>query len=165
MNAIPNSPANGYAPVKDVIVANNTFLDCSLPWNFCAGANDRGRTVIPESTLLVNNLVYSPKESLLFVASDNRSGIATENNLLIYGKGFCTELGSVNGEVKRKKVHGIEVITTEKEARRVPFVTTDITGIVRGNSVIGAFLDMEADPLVELATAKNCGPQWYKQRK
>jgi len=50
MNGIPNSPASGYAAVKDVVIANNTFVDCTLPWNFSSGADDRNRSVKPERT-------------------------------------------------------------------------------------------------------------------
>jgi len=164
MNAIPNSPSNGYAPVKDVIVAYNTFYDCSIPWNFCAGAKDRNRTVVPESTVLINNLVYCPNESSLFVSSDNRNGIFTNNNLLIYKKGFCSELCSVEGEVKQLKIHGIEMVTTTAAAIKVWFITNDIVTRELNEPVIGAFLSKKEDLNVELASSKNCGPHWYSQK-
>jgi poly(beta-D-mannuronate) lyase len=165
MNAIPNSPANGYAPVKDVIVAYNTFYDCSIPWNFCAGARDRNRTVVPESTQLINNLVYCPNESSLFVSSDNRDGIFTKNNLLIYNKGFCTELGSVIGEVKSLKIHNIEMVTTTATAIKVWSSTDDNVTRELNEPVIGAFLSKKDALQVELASSKNCGPQWYNQKE
>jgi poly(beta-D-mannuronate) lyase len=65
MNAIPDSPLNGYMPVKNVIIANNTYYDCSTPWSFGVGFGDRNRIVKPESTLLLNNLIYSPNEAEL----------------------------------------------------------------------------------------------------
>ena len=59
MNGIPNSPANGYAPVKNVTVTNNTYYDCAF-LGLCVGFGERNRIVRPENTLLINNLIYCP---------------------------------------------------------------------------------------------------------
>ena len=165
MNGIPNTPPSGYAAVKNVVVANNTFFDCSLPWNFCSGANERERTVKPESTLLVNNLVYCPEEEELFVSFDRTDGIQTENNLLIGKKGFCNALGSIHGAVQIRKIYGLEVPITNSIARELSFLTNDILGTNRNNAVTGAFQHSEEVPSIEIASQKNCGPKWYKQKE
>jgi poly(beta-D-mannuronate) lyase len=165
MNGIPNSPPTGYAPVKNVIVANNTFVDCTLPWNFCAGAKEGNRTIKPESTFLVNNLVYCPDESELYVSSDHRDGIMLDNNLLIYKNGLCKELGSVTGAVQKRRLGEMDIVYTTIAAKKMSYISNDIPDRNRNNAVIGAFQDTGDDPLIELASSINCGPSWYKPSK
>jgi poly(beta-D-mannuronate) lyase len=162
MNAIPDSPPSGYAAVKNVIIANNTFVDCSNPWTLCAGANIKNCTVRPESTLLINNLVYCPAERELVLSLDKTDGITQENNILINEKGFYKSKGSVQGEILTKKLGGFVIPYSTTEAKKLTFVTCDISGRTFEKTVIGAFQNFEGVPKVELATAVNCGPSWYK---
>ncbi len=165
MNGIPNTPANGYAAVKNVIVANNTFFDCSLPWNFCAGANDRNRIVKPESTLLINNLVYCTGEEKLFVNSDKMDGIQMENNLLIGKNGFCTDLGSIRGTVQKAKFRDFEIILAKNEGKQLTYITTDILKNEEKKAIAGAFQQAREAANFEFASEKNCGPSWYKPKE
>ena len=128
MNAIPNSPPSGYAPVKDVIVANNTFFDCTLPLNFRVGADERNRTIKPESTLLINNLVYCPKEQELFSRLDQSEGIKLENNLFYSKNGLDNKTGSVAGKVETIMIGAIMVVYSANKAKKLPFITSDILG-------------------------------------
>jgi poly(beta-D-mannuronate) lyase len=165
MNAIPDSPPSGYAAVKNVIIANNTFLDCTVPWNLCVGAGETNCTVIPQSTLLINNLVYCRNESELIVSYDKTDGITLENNLMVYKNGFYKAKGSVPGDVITKKLGGFIIAFTTNKAIGVPFMKYEISGRTLKNPVIGAFEGKEALPVVELASAVNCGPAWYKATK
>lgn len=162
MNAIPDSPLNGYMPVKNVIIANNTYYDCSTPWAFGVGFGDRDRVVKPESTLLLNNLIYSPNETELMKFYDQTDGVKFDNNLLISNKGASTQQGTVQGEAFKSTVWGIEMVFSNIKAKKLPFVKFDILGQTRGETVIGAFQNKGEKAEVELATAKNCGPEWYK---
>jgi poly(beta-D-mannuronate) lyase len=162
MNAIPNSPANGYAPVKNVIVANNTFFECSLPWNFCVGAGERNRTILPESTLLINNLVYCPNESELIKSYGNTVGITLDNNLMVDVKGYSKSAGAVSGKVISAKLGSLEIPYSTVIAKSSPFLKIDILGQTRTNAVVGAFQNKGDNPKTELASAGNCGPLWYK---
>lgn len=162
MNAIPDSPLNGYMPVKNVIVANNTYYDCSTPWAFGVGFGDRNRIVKPESTLLLNNLIYSPNETELMKFYDQTDGVKFDNNLLISNKGVSTQQGAVQGEVFKSTVWGIEMVFSNVKAKKLPFVKYDILGQTRGDAVIGAFQNKGEKAEVVLATAQNCGPEWYK---
>lgn len=162
MNAIPNSPPSGYAPVKDVIIANNTFFDCTLPLNFCVGAGERNRIIRPESTFLINNLVYCPRETTIFKSFDKPDGIKMENNLLISANGFCNELSSVSGEVQIARIFNFDVSYTDIKVKRLPFIKNDILGQLENEVVIGAFQNTVREPAVEMASSGNCGPQWYK---
>ena len=59
MAGVFNSPANRYLPVRDAVIANNTFLNCS-PFSISEG-KDAERSVDPKNVLLLNNLFYSDK--------------------------------------------------------------------------------------------------------
>ncbi len=165
MNAIPNSPPSGYAPVKNVIIANNTFIDCTLPWSFCVGAGERNRTIQPESTHLINNLVYCPNVSELIKSYGNSSGITMNNNLMVNNKGFYKTTGSVSGEVFSAKAGTLEIAYTSVKAKNLNFIKKDILGQLRTDGVVGAFQNKGDDPKIELASANNCGPLWYKLLK
>jgi poly(beta-D-mannuronate) lyase len=162
MNAIPDSPPSGYAPVKNVIIANNTYYDCATPWAFCVGIEERNRIVRPEGVLLLNNLVYCPNATDLIKSYDKTDGIKLNNNLLISSKGLSKDSGTVAGEVLVGKVSDYEVPFSTLKSRKLPFVKYDILGQLRSESVIGAFQNKGEKIVLETASSKNCGPTWYK---
>lgn len=161
MNGIPNSPDNGYAPVRNVVVANNTYYDCAFPWGFCVGKGERNRDVVPEGVLLLNNLVYCPENAELIKIFDKADGIQMDNNLMISSKGVSTDKGTVSGEALKGKVWNFDMVFSNLKAKKLPFVKLDILGQPRTESVIGAFQNAGEKSLIELATSKNCGPEWY----
>jgi len=57
MAGVFNSPANRYLPVRDAVIANNTFLNCT-PFSISEG-KDTERSVDPKNVLLLNNLFYT----------------------------------------------------------------------------------------------------------
>jgi poly(beta-D-mannuronate) lyase len=122
MNGIPNSPANGYAPVKNVIVANNTYYDCTSPWSFGVGIGFRNRIAKPENTLLLNNLVYCPNTDELIKYYDQTDGIMLDNNILINNKGNLEIKGTVKGEILQSKLNDLEIIYTTIAAKKIAFV-------------------------------------------
>lgn len=160
MNGIPNSPANGYAGVKNVIVANNTWVDCTLPWSFGVGAGTRDRTITAQSTMILNNLVYSPDEPELIKVFDKTDGIRFDNNMLVSKAGMLSGEGLVTGEILKGEFAGLQFIASNVKARKLAFIRTDIVGSPRTDQVIGAF-QPDAVPQIEIASAKNTGPQWY----
>jgi poly(beta-D-mannuronate) lyase len=162
MNGIPNTPPSGYAQVKNVVIANNTFLDCTLPWNFCYGAGEGNQTAKPESTLLINNLVYCLEELELIKYNDKSDGIRLENNLLISKSGFENSTGSAKDTVKFKKIQNMEIPLTNLAAKKLNFVIYDILGTKIEQPVIGAFQSIDDTHSFEMASAQNCGPKWYQ---
>ena len=162
MNAIPDSPPTGYAAVKNVIIANNTWYDCALPWNFCVGVGERNRTVTPQNVQIINNIVDSPNDSVLSKSYDKTDGFSFANNLIISKKGLSNEKGTVAGEVLKSQAGDIEMVYSKASAQKLPFITTDIIGLSRTNPVVGAFQDGNESAKTEMSSAKNCGPTWYK---
>lgn len=161
MNAIPNSPANGYAAVRNVVIAHNTYVDCTLPWSFGVGAGTRDRTVIPENTLVMNNLVYSPQESELIKAFDKTDGIKFDNNLLISKSGYLTGEGTAEGNITQESAWGVDYVTTNAVGRKLGFIRADILGRSRSVTQVGAFQQEAGDATIPMAGPQNTGPSWY----
>ncbi len=87
MNGILNSPANGYQPVEDAIVAHNTFFDCKRSI-LIGGDNDEKSQIPPSNLVVINNAIVSRRGPLI----DVRDGGAKVNwrGNLCFGDG---ELG------------------------------------------------------------------------
>ena len=161
MNAIPDSPPTGYAAVRNVVLSNNSWIDCTLPWNFCVGVGERNRTVTPQSTQIINNIVYCPNDTALIKSYDKTDGITFSNNLMISKKGLTSDKGTIAGEILKSQLNDIELVYSKIPAQKVSFISTDIMGQQRTNPVIGAFHDKDEKAKTEIANAKNCGPRWY----
>jgi poly(beta-D-mannuronate) lyase len=92
MNGIPKSPLNRYIQVTDVVVAHNTWVNCTSPLQFGVGSNVSQKDVLPASeirsarpirTILANNLVYNTDgDKTPIVAHDKLDGIIFKNNLI-----------------------------------------------------------------------------------
>ena len=162
MNAIPNSPPTGYAAVKNVVIANNTWFDCTLPWNLCVGVGERNRIVTPQKVQIVNNLVYCPNDTVLIKSYDKTDGISFSNNLMIGKKGISTEKGTITGEVLTSQTANFETVYTKAEGEKVLFIASDIMGQPLAGRTVGAFQAPTGTKVTEIASPKICGPSWYK---
>jgi poly(beta-D-mannuronate) lyase len=92
MNGIPKSPLNRYNQVTDVVVAYNTYVNCSSPWQFGVGTNIAQAKVLPKSeirsarairTTVANNIIYNEKglESIV-VENDKADGVNFMKNII-----------------------------------------------------------------------------------
>ncbi|WP_299118881.1 chondroitinase-B domain-containing protein [uncultured Winogradskyella sp.] len=92
MNGIPKSPLNRYNQVTDVVVAYNTYVNCSSPWQFGVGTNIAQADVLPPSeirsarairTTVANNIIYNEKglENIV-VENDKADGVMFKNNIV-----------------------------------------------------------------------------------
>jgi len=92
MNGIPKSPLNRYIQVTDVVVAHNSWINCTSPWQFGVGSNVDQKDVLPASeirserpirTVVANNLVYNNQsDEQPIVAHDSLDGIDFKSNLI-----------------------------------------------------------------------------------
>ena len=80
MNGIPNSPLNRYAQARDVLIENNTFVNCESV-ELCAGKSAE-LSLPPAGITLKGNIFYSPKAQTLFHVYDDISGLAFSHNVL-----------------------------------------------------------------------------------
>ena len=78
MNAIPDTPANGYQQVKRAIVENNIMVDCKVPFTI-GMKHDKKCTLPPVDVTIRGNTVHSPKRPLIILMSE-APGWKWENN-------------------------------------------------------------------------------------
>ncbi|WP_282050680.1 chondroitinase-B domain-containing protein [Maribacter aquivivus] len=92
MNGIPKSPLNRYLQVTDVVVANNSWVNCESPWQFGVGSNIDQKDILPKSeirsatpirTIVANNLIYNEKgDKQPIVEHDSINGIDFKSNVI-----------------------------------------------------------------------------------
>lgn len=92
MNGIPKSPLNRYIQVTDVVVAHNTWVDCTSPWQLGVGSNIDQKEVLPASeirsetpirTLVANNIIYnSLGDEMPILRYDSIDGIDFQSNVI-----------------------------------------------------------------------------------
>ena len=80
MNGVFNSPPNRYLPVKDAVIANNTFSNCT-PFSVCEGS-DAERNVAPKNVYIINNLFYSDKDAISFDYFDKIDSVYFKGNVM-----------------------------------------------------------------------------------
>ena len=90
MNGIPKSPQNRYGQVTDVVVAYNTYVNCTSPWRFGVGVNIDQAEVLPKSeirserairTTVANNVIYNEIGLTDIVQEDDKAdGVLFKNN-------------------------------------------------------------------------------------
>lgn len=92
MNGIPKSPLNRYLQVTDVVIAHNSWVDCTAPLQFGVGSNVAEKDVLPASeirsarpirTTVANNLIYNKVgDETPIVAHDLLDGINFKRNII-----------------------------------------------------------------------------------
>lgn len=132
MNGIPRSPLNRYNQVTDVVVAHNTWVDCTSPWQFSVGANMNKSSVLPKKEirsarpkriLIANNIIYNQQaDELPIKAYDKVDGITMRNNVID------------NNDGKFNKYDGLETksISMDKITEQL-FVPSDNQSEILGN--------------------------------
>ena len=180
MNGIPKSPLNRYNQVTDVVVAFNTYVNCSSPWQFGVGTNIAQADVLPKSeirsarairTTVANNVVYNEKglESIV-VENDKADGVLFKNNIVdnkgVKFKDFNG--GIVEASLELKKISDNIFIPTgipsEVEAYNgfdFNTIENDLFGASRkDNKGIGAVVGVDvANP--NILDKSKYGASWY----
>lgn len=92
MNGIPKSPLNRYIQVTDVVVAYNSWVNCTSPWQFGVGSNIDQKDVLPASeirsetpirTLVANNVIHNSEgDNHPIVRHDSMDGIDFKSNAI-----------------------------------------------------------------------------------
>ena len=151
LNGVPNSPINRYDPVKDVVIANNVFVECNAI-ELSAG-KDLERTAKPEDVLLSGNVFYSDKKNL-FQVNDDISGIKFLNNYSSVIFPNVPATGFKQGPIKSDQNDNQWKITVAKFSANAapPELKSKLEG------VSGKLPDY----FKPYATVQNTGVQWYK---
>jgi len=92
MNGIRRSAINRYIQVTDVVVAYNTWVNCSSPWQIGVGSNVDQKDVLPASeirsetpirTLVANNIIYNDEgDAMPILRYDSIDGIDFQSNVI-----------------------------------------------------------------------------------
>jgi poly(beta-D-mannuronate) lyase len=161
MNAVPNSPINRYHQIRDVVIANNTFINCD---NVELGAGkDMERTARPENVKMVNNVFYSPKTDSLFHIYDNISGISFEGNLVQTGSKPYLKGMSTGTFKMQTSPDELSVPIPDQWVQNIEETTQDITGASRTQkNVAGAVLLSSVSALRRPITVSEAGPSWFR---
>ena len=101
MNGIPKTPLNRYKQVTDVVIAHNTWVNCTAPIQVGIGQNNASKDVLPLSeirsappirSVFANNIIYATNpRSIPLVNHDDISGIQFKNNLFSNGVNSSVE--------------------------------------------------------------------------
>ncbi|WP_157687524.1 polysaccharide lyase 6 family protein [Pedobacter psychrophilus] len=151
-------------PVKDVEIANNTFVNCALPFNFGTIQADKALVVLPKQINVCNNLIYSPKSEEWSTPPQDISKLFIINNLVVLESKILFNDKIILNPVFNKS-NGLFNLPYSRLIGKLPtYVEKDILQIPRKQGLIGAFEYPEKIEEVKLPNADNCGPQWYKPK-
>ena len=78
MNGVPDSPLNRYHQVEDVLMENNSIIECG--YIEMAGGSDEERSATPIDSMFRANLVFNRDGENVIRVHDDISGIAFEDN-------------------------------------------------------------------------------------
>ena len=141
MNAIYDTPLNGYHQVRDAIIENNTIVSCAHPFELCVGKGFRDRDAKPERCEIRKNMVYCPNAEQLVKAYDEGYDVRFSDNVLFDRNGY--DPSSVSKNINSGFRYDMFVPTTS-------------------DASIGAFGEgVLSNPEYVPAGKNNCGPAWY----
>lgn len=184
MNGIPMTPLNRYLQVSDVVIANNTWIDCKSPWQIGIGENIESASVLPASeirsappirSIVTNNLIYNTRiDKSPVINHSEMNGIKFHNNVIDNNGETYSEFNVLkNGNLKMKKVNewlyipadiNDPILSDTYIGNDLPLIETDLFGSRRKDkNRIGAINQLS--PAEEFVIDKNkYGPDWFSPK-
>lgn len=178
MNGIKKPTINRYFQVTDVVVAYNTWVNCTSPWQIGVGSNLDQKDVLPASeirsetpkrTLLANNIIYNTTgDTEPILRYDSSEGIDFESNI-INNQGVDFE-GAKGLEVKNFEMketeenYWVPAAGVSDVEMHIGFefdqITTDLNGNSReAGNMVGAVVATDKAP--NIMDVSKYGPDWY----
>jgi len=183
MNGIPKSPLNRYNQVTDVVVAYNTYVDSSSPWQFGVGTNIAQADVLPKSeirsarplrTEVVNNVIYNTVgDANPIVEHDKADGVTFASNVIYNnGEAFLKREGLIEKELTLTDIgSGMSVPTSGFEDIDIysgfdfETITNDLLDNSRAKSnQIGAILN-SGNINLEVLDKSKYGADWFSNEE
>ncbi len=96
MNGVPDSPLNRYHQVDDVVIENNSIVECEHIE--LAAGSDQERSAPPVNSQFRSNLIFNGDRRNIIRVHDDTSGIAFANNAFNAVEGLPLERGFSNNE-------------------------------------------------------------------
>lgn len=182
MNGIPKSPLNRYIQVTDVVVAYNSWVNCTSPWQFGVGSNVDQKDILPASeirserpirTIVANNLIYNDREDKQpIVAHDSLDGIDFKSNLINnQGVFFKHDSVLIQGDFPLTELEENIYIPTNNlpefelyNGFEFDLIKEDLFGNSRiSNHSVGAIAG-PPDGKLNLMDLSQYGPDWYSKK-
>lgn len=179
MNGIPKSPLNRYIQVTDVVVAYNTWVNCTSPLQFGVGSNVDLKDILPASeirserpirTIVANNLIYNEKaDKQPLVAHDSLDGIDFESNVINNQGVSFKEISGFEpkdfslSELEENILVPANDLSNSKLYNGFEFdlITSDLFGNSRTNkNSVGAITNVPTEK-PNLMDMSQYGPDWY----
>ncbi len=179
MNGIPKSPLNRYIQVTDVVVAHNSWINCTSPLQFGVGSNVDQKEVLPTSeirserpirTIVANNLIYNTKgDEKPIVAHDSLDGINFKSNLINnQGEPFDYDFEFLQKDFTLAQLKENILIPTSDFPNMELYkgfefnqIRKDLFGNSRKNTNgVGAISGTSTNK-INLMDLSNYGPDWY----
>ena len=178
MNGIKRTAVNRYFQVTDVVVAYNTWVNCTSPWQFGVGSNIDQKDVLPASeirsetptrTLLANNIIYNQQgDEKPIIRYDSIDGITFKSNVIdnqgvpfrgvngLIEKDFSMTELEENIWVPSKDISDVDVYYGFEFDQ----INTDLMGNSRteSNSIGAVNGTTQAPNIMDLS---QYGPDWY----
>ena len=101
MNGVPDSPLNRYHQVEDVLMENNSIIECD--YIEMAGGSDQERSATPIDSLFRSNLVFNRDGNNVVRVHDDISGIAFEGNAANTVGDLPVESGFANSPIEMQQ--------------------------------------------------------------
>ena len=98
MNGVPDSPLNRYHQVEDVLMENNSIIECD--YVELGGGSDEERSATPIDSTFRSNLVFNSDGENIIRVHDDISGIAFEGNASNAVADLLAESGFANSPIE-----------------------------------------------------------------
>ena len=159
MNGVPNSPLNRYDQVKDVVIQNNTLIDCS-PITF--GAGKSAELSLPAiNSIFTNNLFLNSEGGEIAEYLDSVDGIEFSTNIVDTSTLVDTRFFT-KSSVDWSYDTSIPIPTVNNKAlnakKNTKSPTRDILNVERVNHSVGAF--NLGSSKIPKALKLRAGPGW-----
>ncbi len=160
MNGIPDSPLSGYAPVREALIAHNTFLDCKVSMEF--GVASSPKVSVAPADCRVSHNVFVPGKWELFRIEEKPERFTWTDNRYQAGKTRGAELVDIK-RVDIKLTRAADGLlrptdATSLVASGVSGVMTDIDGQNRQTSIAGC--DDPGTTVSDRKLRTTSGPTW-----
>ena len=182
MNGIPKSPLNRYIQVTDVVVAHNSWINCTSPLQFGVGSNVDQKDVLPASeirsarpirTLVANNLIYNENgDKQPVVAHDLLKGINFQSNIIhnsgvafeslkgLQSKDFTLNELEENVFIPKSDLTDVELHNGFEFSQ----ITNDLFGNARSKSNLVGATNGSSETKPDLMNLKKFGPDWFNSK-
>ena len=101
MNGVPDSPLNRYHQVEDVLMENNSIIECD--YIELGGGSDEERSATPIDSKFRSNLVFNSDGENIIRVHDDISGIAFEGNASNAVEDLPVKSGFANSPIELQK--------------------------------------------------------------